>query len=76
MTKEQTNEEFVSDLMNFSPAGALCQVFILEAIQYYSMQIVEIPDDDPAWERSFISLNAWKRQAQHCLDKLNQRNNK
>jgi hypothetical protein len=70
----QTNEEFVSDLMNFSPVGALCQVFIIEALNYYSNQIVDIPDDAPEWERSLVSLPAWKTQAAHIIKKLEERN--
>lgn len=70
----QTNEEFVSDLMNFSPVGALCQAFIIEAINHYSRQIMNVPDDAEGWKDSFISLPAWKAQAAHIIKKLEERN--
>jgi hypothetical protein len=73
MHKQQTNEEFVSDLMNYSPVGALCQAFIIEAIRSYSENVMNIPDDSPQWENSFISLAAWKKQAEHTLNKIKER---
>jgi hypothetical protein len=49
-------------------------VFIIEALNYYSNQIVDIPDDAPEWERSLVSLPAWKAQAAHIIKKLEERN--
>lgn len=74
MKSIQSNEELVSDLMNFSPVGALCQPFILEAIMNYSQKVLEIDDDSPEWENSFISLKAWKRQAEYCIKRIEERN--
>jgi hypothetical protein len=73
MNKQQTNEEFVSDLMNYSPVGALCQAFIIEAIRNYSENVMKIPDDSPQWENSFISLSAWKKQAEYNIKKIDER---
>ena len=72
----QTNEELVSDLMNFSPVGALCQAFIIEAIMNYSNIVLNIDDESPEWENSFISLKGWKKQAEHCIQQIEERNNK
>ena len=73
MAKPKTNTQFVNDLMEFSPVGALGQVFILEALAHYSKEVMQIPDDSPEWERSFISLSAWKEQANHVLTKIENR---
>lgn len=43
MRKRPTNEEFVSYLMNDSKYGQLAQVFVVEAIRYYSELIVKQP---------------------------------
>ena len=76
MKSIQTNEELVSDLMNFSPAGALCQAFIIEAIINYSQRVLTIDDESEEWKNSFISLKAWKKQAEHCIKTIEERNNK
>jgi hypothetical protein len=54
----KTNETFVGELMMFSPYGALCQVFIIEAIRHYSEQVASqpVPADDGT---GFISEKAW-----------------
>jgi len=56
--KRKTNEEFVVELMNFSPYGVLCQAFIIEAIRYYADQVSSTPEptDDTS---QFISPKAW-----------------
>lgn len=55
---KRTNEMMVKDLMNFSPYGALGQVFIVEAIRYYAEQVSSQPrpDDNP---HQFINPQAW-----------------
>jgi hypothetical protein len=46
----KTNEEFVLELMNYSPFGTLSQVFIIEAIRFYSEAVeregTEASDED------------------------------
>ena len=39
----RTNEEFLGELMMFSPYGALCQVFIIEAIRNYAERVSNSP---------------------------------
>lgn len=36
-----TNEQFVDDLMTHSPHGALCQAFIISAIEYYCDTVID-----------------------------------
>lgn len=63
----ETNEEVVTRLMNYGPAGALSQVFIIEAICRYAEEVA----DAPPMESSFIDGNAWKSTALHIKSELN-----
>jgi len=40
-----TNEDFMYDIMNFSPYGALCQPFIIQAIEEYCKIIIAEKDE-------------------------------
>ena len=57
MNKRMTNEEFVSDLMNYSPCGALCRVFIIVAIRHYSFRCSKEPAF--TFDSPFLSGLAW-----------------
>ena len=39
--KLETNEDLVVDLLNYSPYGALCQSFIIQAIQSFASGVIE-----------------------------------
>lgn len=56
--KEMNNEEFLGFLMTTSPFGAMSQVFIIEAIRYYSDKVASQPkpEDDST---SVISPVLW-----------------
>jgi hypothetical protein len=41
-----TNTEFVTELMEFSPYGALCQGFIMSAIESYAQHWAKQPPED------------------------------
>ena len=58
----KTNEEFVNGLMSYSVYGHLTQVFIIEAIRYYSEKVSSTtePEDDP---RAILSPVVWHRIA-------------
>lgn len=58
----KTNEEFVNGLMSYSVYGPLTQVFIIEAIRYYSEKVSSTPEpeDDP---KSILSPVVWHRIA-------------
>lgn len=47
--RKLNNEEFIAFLMMYSPYGALCQVFIIEAIRKYSEMVAQQENvkDDP-----------------------------
>lgn len=59
----QTNVDFVSYIMDFSPYGGLTQAFVIEAIRYYSTFIVEhtAPEDKP---NAYINPKIWYEIAQ------------
>jgi hypothetical protein len=70
----KTNIEFVKWLMNYSPHGALCQVFIIEAIRHYAEQISHTKPPEPENDNGFISAIAWHNIAVDILNKIENRN--
>lgn len=53
----KTNVEFVTNLMEYSPHGALAQAFIVQAIRSYAEAVAKTtPVDDG---KSFINPEAW-----------------
>ena len=55
--KPRCNEDFVRDLMNYSPRGALCQAFIMHAIQRYAQQVAVADPKD--YDSGFVNGQAW-----------------
>ena len=63
-----TNEEFVSDLMNYSRFGGLVQVFVIEAIRHYAETMASA---DPAkFDNDLLNGKAWIGVAQEVKAKL------
>lgn len=58
----RTNEVMVQDLMRRSEFGAIGQVFIVEAIRYYSEKIANSPTPQTAGE-GVISAITWHQIA-------------
>ncbi|MCA3000374.1 MAG: hypothetical protein ING75_17435 [Rhodocyclaceae bacterium] len=71
MSKQQpeTNEEIISNLMQFNPYGALGQIFIMEAIREYANNVSAI---DPATitGNPIINLAAWVGVAKDVKQRL------
>lgn len=73
LTQEQidkmTNQEFLKWVMNFSSHGALAEVFIVEAVRFYSEKVANspMPKDDKA---SVISPVAWHELASEINAKV------
>ena len=68
--RQMNNVEFVEDLMERNPAGALVQAFILEAIGRYAKEVCKAepwPDD------VMISFEAWQTCAKHIVKKFEER---
>lgn len=64
-----TNEQFISTLINDSNYGGLSQVFIIEAIRYYSEAISSQPVPEENNE-AFISPVAWHGVATEIHQKI------
>lgn len=69
MNKHETNIEFVTRLMEFSPVGALSQLFIIAAIDNYSKAVAAAPPI----EHVLINGEAWKRTAEWVQQELENR---
>lgn len=77
MSKITNNEELVIDLMNFSPYGALSQVFVMEAIQRYANEVIEQEEKilkDKAKEESegkisFVDMGSWLGVAKNIKER-------
>lgn len=70
MSEIPSNTQFVDNLMNFSRRGALAQLFVLEALRYYSEAVLASEDWGP---QHFISHRAWKDVAAEIKAKLDER---
>lgn len=69
--KRETNVQLVKRLMEFSPTGAMSQMFIIEAIRRYAQEVIKAepwPDD------YVIDFGAWQRTAVFINEELEKRN--
>jgi hypothetical protein len=66
--KLKTNEDLVVDLMNFSPRGALCQAFIVQAIQEYCESVIKAGAE--ACDSGMINGQAWVDIAQDTKQRI------
>jgi hypothetical protein len=71
-TESQSNIEFVTDLMTYSKHKSLVQVFVIEAIRYYSEQVSK---SKPVSEntQSIISPKFWHAIAVDVNKKVSER---
>lgn len=60
----KTNLELVTELMEFSPAGALAQVFIIDAIYKHATTVAQL-DPTVMAPNPFVSNEAWVKAAGH-----------
>jgi hypothetical protein len=70
--KLQSNTEFVTDLMNSSKHGVFVQVFVIEAIRYYSEQVSKSKPILDSTE-SVISPKFWHAIAVDVNQKVSER---
>lgn len=73
MTKRMTNVEFITDLMERSPYGALAQAFIVQAIDSYASRIAALSVEDcrtMMGKHSLVSPDAWHGVAVDIRDRL------
>lgn len=73
--KRKTNVDLVKSLMNYSPQGALCQPFIVQAIESYCDKVIEdmpaiIEKDKREGNRPFVSNEAWLKIAKDTKERI------
>jgi len=74
----KTNEDLVKDLMNFSPCGALGQVFVVQAIQKYADKVVankeillaEEKENADNGQISLVSMEGWIKVAEDVQKRM------
>lgn len=77
-TKQLTNEDLIHDLMNYSKYGMLSQAFIIQAISYYTANVLEKSDElikeeeenEKNGKISLISSKAWVGIAKDISDRM------
>ena len=69
--KIEDNVTFVKRLMEFNPAGALAQAFVIEALASYSQSVMK---SEPWGDEVMISFPAWHACARHILKEIEARN--
>ena len=67
-----SNELFVRNLMQFSPYGALAEVFVIEAIRHYAGMIASTPKPEEK-EHAIVNPRAWHDIAEDITNKINER---
>lgn len=53
----KSNEDLVVDLMTFSPRGALCQAFVITAIEKYCADVIQAGPEK--FDSAFMNGQAW-----------------
>ena len=74
MSKHQTNVEFVEEIMEFSKAGAMMQMFVIEALGKWAdiianMDIEELKEQ--FGDYSIVCPESWQATAKELQEKLN-----
>lgn len=69
---QQTNTEFMHDLMEFSSVGGLVQAFVLEALDKYAAQVLEWPEAvrEQMNNDGLIAYEPWARCAAEVRKKI------
>ena len=65
--KSMTNEEFVSNLMQFSDHGALMQILIIDLLTKGAERVASAPVVN---DERMINMHAWKSCAVELQDRL------
>jgi len=55
-----TNDDFVHDLLNYSPYGGICQAFVIEAIRHYSTMVAQSDPGPLEADTGMISKHLWR----------------
>ena len=70
--KKMSNKEFINWLIDYSKAGGMMQVFIIQALDYYSKEIIKKDKEDTLnWpEKYIISKDYWVSTAVELRNNL------
>ena len=72
--KEQSNIEFLCDVMNYSQHGAMMQMFVMEALRRYADQCVEGEQEIlEGMEGTMFSGPAWVGCAKEIQEKMREK---
>jgi hypothetical protein len=67
----KTNAEIITEIMDYSRAGALAQLFVIEAIRKYAEQVSANPEKvHEAMQGGFIHPDAWVETAEIIKQEL------
>lgn len=69
MAKIKNNTDLVKDLMNFSPYGALGQIFIIQALEFYCNAVIAEPIKEDQ-KNGLINPVAWKGTAEDIKKRM------
>lgn len=64
----RTNEQLLAELMNFNPAGALCQGFIIHALRDYADRVAITSPE--RFDNAMMSGAAWVKCAKHISQRM------
>ena len=78
--KITNNEELLSDLMNFSPYGALCQGFIMQGLGQFCDGIIknkekmltQEKENEANGKRGIVSIEAWVGVAEDIKKRMDE----
>ena len=82
--KIKTNEDLVVNLLNYSPYGALCQSFIIQAIESFASEVINnkeflLKEEADAEEKGrylLVSHKAWVGIAEDVKKRMSEFYNK
>lgn len=68
----QSNLEFLTELMQFSPKGPLVQVFIIHAVHAAARQVAAAPDPS-VFDSAALDGRAWQDVAKHIAERMDEK---
>lgn len=67
--RRPTNTEFISEIMDFCPFGAIGQIIVIQAVQQFSEQVAAASLEE--LEHPLIPPEAYKRCAEWIIEQYN-----
>ncbi len=68
----KSNSQFVVELMEDSPSGVIAEVFVIEALRFYS-DIISKSNIEDSEKTPVINPRSWKEVAEEFKEKLKKR---